>query len=216
VDVARTSPVAQLFSDGLAMSTILLWIAFFANLLNMYLFSYWMPTVLNLSGFKPETAVFYASMFQLGGILSISVLGPAIDRFGAPRVLACSFASGIAFIVAIGLLNLPAPYIALPILGAGAAMIGSQLGANAMAAGLYPARIRSTGVGWALGIGRLGGIAGPAIGGMLLALGLPPREIFLCATGPAIVAAVATMLLTVKASTRRGDAAPRETQTRAA
>ena len=216
VDVARTSPIAQLFSDGLAMSTILLWIAFFANLLNMYLFSYWMPTVLNLSGFKPETAVFYASMFQLGGILSISVLGPAIDRFGAPRVLACSFASGIAFIVAIGLLNLPAPYIALPILGAGAAMIGSQLGANAMAAGLYPARIRSTGVGWALGIGRLGGIAGPAIGGMLLALGLPPREIFLCATGPAIVAAVATMFLTVKASTRHGDAAARGTQTRAA
>ena len=41
---------------------MLVWIVFFANLLNMYLFSYWMPTVLNLSGLKPEVAVFYASM----------------------------------------------------------------------------------------------------------------------------------------------------------
>ena len=65
-------------------------------------------------------------------------------EFGAPKVLACSFASGVVFILVVGLYNLPAPYIAIPILGAGAAMIGSQLGANAMAAGLYPARIRST------------------------------------------------------------------------
>ena len=208
VDVAQGNPVRQLFTGGLAASTILLWVAFFANLLNMYLFSYWMPTVLNLSGLKPETAVFYASMFSLGGILSTLLLGPMIDRFGAPRVLACSFASGVIFVLAIGLYNLPAPYIMIPILGAGAAMIGSQLGANAMASGLYPARIRSTGVGWALGIGRLGGIAGPAIGGALLAAGLPPKEIFLCACGPALIAAGATILLTVKAARRREVAVP--------
>jgi MFS transporter, AAHS family, 4-hydroxybenzoate transporter len=215
VDVAKGNPVQQLFTGGLAGTTILLWIAFFANLLNMYLFSYWMPTVLNLSGLKPETAVFYASMFQLGGILSTLLLGPMIDRFGAPRVLACSFASGVVFVLLVGLANLPAPYIMLPILGAGAAMIGSQLGANAMAAGLYPARIRSTGVGWALGIGRLGGIAGPAIGGALLAFGLPPKQIFLCACGPALIAACATILLTVKVARNR-DIIVAATQTRTA
>ena len=198
VDVAKGNPVQQLFTGGLALSTILLWVAFFANLLNMYLFSYWMPTVLTLSGFKPENAVFYASMFQLGGIASCAVLGPAMDRFGPPRVLAVSFASGVIFVLAVGLANLPAPFIMLPIFGAGAAMIGSQLGANAMAAGIYPARIRSTGVGWALGIGRLGGIAGPAIGGGLLAFGLPPTQIFLCACGPALIAACATLALTIK------------------
>ena len=215
VDVAEGNPVRQLFTAGLAGATILLWVAFFANLLNMYLFSYWMPTVLSLSGLKPEIAVFYASMFQLGGILSTILLGPMIDRFGAPRVLACSFASGVIFILMVGLYSLPAPYIALPILGAGAAMIGSQLGANAMAAGLYPARIRSTGVGWALGIGRLGGIAGPALGGALLAFGLQPNQIFLCACGPALIAALATILLTVKAARSQDVIAP-VTQTRAA
>src|ERR1700710_2164176 len=206
VDVAEGNPVRQLFAGGLATATILLWVAFFANLLNMYLCSYWVPTVLTLSGLKPEIAVFYASMFQLGGILSTILLGPAIDKFGAPRVLACSFASGVLFILIVGLYSLPAPYIALPILGAGAAMIGSQLGANAMAAGLYPARVRSTGVGWALGIGRLGGIAGPALGGALLAFGLPPKQIFLCACGPALIAALATILITVKATQHRDTA----------
>jgi AAHS family 4-hydroxybenzoate transporter-like MFS transporter len=208
VDIAKGNPVQQLFTGGLAVSTILLWIAFFANLLNMYLFSYWMPTVLTLSGFKPENAIFYASMFSLGGILSTALLGPMIDKFGAPRVLACSFASGVIFILTIGLYTLPAPWIMIPILGAGAAMIGSQLGANAMAAGLYPARIRSTGIGWALGIGRLGGIAGPALGGSLLAFGLPPKQIFLCACGPALIAAVATVLLTVRAPKQRDVVVP--------
>jgi AAHS family 4-hydroxybenzoate transporter-like MFS transporter len=200
VDIAKGNPVQQLFTGGLGLTTMLVWVVFFANLLNMYLFSYWMPTVLNLSGLKPEVAIFYASMFQLGGIASCLLLGPMIDRFGAPRVLACSFASGVIFILTIGLANVPAPFIAIPLLGAGAAMIGSQLGANAMVAALYPARIRSTGVGWALGVGRLGGIAGPAIGGTLLAFGLPPKEIFLLACGPALIAAICTFLLTVKAA----------------
>jgi AAHS family 4-hydroxybenzoate transporter-like MFS transporter len=138
-----------------------------------------------------------------------------IDRFGAPRVLSCSFASGVVFILIIGLYSLPAPYIAIAILGAGAAMIGSQVGANAMAAGIYPARIRSTGVGWALGIGRLGGIAGPALGGALLAFGLPPKQIFLCACGPAVIAALATILLTMKAAQHRDVVTP-ATQTNTA
>src|SRR3978361_700092 len=76
------------------------------------------------------------------------------------------------------------------------------------AGGLYPARIRSTGVGWALGIGRLGGIAGPALGGGLLAFGLQPNQIFLCACGPALIAALATIMLTVKAAKNSDVIAP--------
>jgi AAHS family 4-hydroxybenzoate transporter-like MFS transporter len=203
VDVATSDPVRQLFAGGLALTTMLIWVVFFANLLNLYLFSYWMPTVLNLSGLKPESAVFYASMFPLGGILSCALLGPMIDRFGAPKVLAASFASGVIFVLAVGLASLPAPFIGIPIFGAGAAIIGSQLGANAMVAGLYPARIRSTGIGWALGIGRVGAIVGPVIGGTLLGFGLPPKQIFLCACVPALIAATCTFMLTMKAARNR-------------
>jgi len=93
------------------------------------------------------------------------------------------------------------PYLLLVsvIFLSGMTIIGSQTGANATAGALYPARMRTCGIGWALGIGRLGGIAGPAIGGTLLGFGLPPTQIFLCACGPALIAAVCTLLLTVKA-----------------
>ena len=87
-------------------------------------------------------------------------------------------------------------------------MIGSQLGANAMVAALYPARIRSTGVGWALGVGRVGSIAGPLIGGAMLELQWTPREIFLAGVLPALVSAVTVILsgrLQGKASPYRGD-----------
>jgi MFS transporter, AAHS family, 4-hydroxybenzoate transporter len=74
-------------------------------------------------------------------------------------------------------------------------IVGSQTGANATCGKLYPARMRTSGLGWALGIGRLGGIAAPALGGYLLSLGVHPPHIFLSACGFALIAAIATALL---------------------
>ena len=82
----------------------------------------------------------------------------------------------------------------------GMTIVGSQTGANATAGALYPARMRTSGLGWALGIGRLGGIAAPALGGYLLALGLAPTRIFLSASAFALVAAMATALLVFRGS----------------
>jgi len=81
----------------------------------------------------------------------------------------------------------------------GMTIIGSQTGANATCGKLYPARIRTTGLGWALGIGRLGGIAAPALGGYLLAQGLAPTHIFLSASFFALVAAAAVAMLGIRA-----------------
>jgi fucose permease len=77
----------------------------------------------------------------------------------------------------------------------GLTIIGSQTGANAACGKLYPARMRTSGLGWALGIGRLGGIAAPVLGGYLLRTGMKPTHIFLGACLFALVAAVATGLL---------------------
>ena len=110
----------------------------------MYLFGYWMPTVLNLSGLTPEVAVFYASMF-CSAASSCLVLGPG------DRSLRRAESAGLQLRLRRHLHSRGRPlqsagaHTAIPIFGAGAAMIGSQLGANAMVAALYPARIRSTG-----------------------------------------------------------------------
>jgi AAHS family 4-hydroxybenzoate transporter-like MFS transporter len=200
VDVAQGNPVRMLFSNGYGLQTTLLWIIFFCSLMNLFLFAYWMPTVFNLIGMSPPQAVFASSLRDLGAIFAVLYLGLAIDRIGPERSLALHYAAGAVFIAVIALVALPYTMLLVMSFLAGMTIIGSQTGANATCGKLYPARMRTSGIGWALGIGRLGGIAAPVLGGYLLALGLPPTQIFLSACGFALVAAAATALLVFRGS----------------
>jgi AAHS family 4-hydroxybenzoate transporter-like MFS transporter len=172
-----------------------MWIIFFCSLLNLFLFAYWLPTVLNLVGFTPSQAVFASSLRDFGAIFAVLYLGLLIDRVGPERSLAFHYAVGAVFIALIALVAMPYALLLAVIFFSGMTIIGSQTGANATCGKLYPARMRTSGLGWALGIGRLGGIAAPALGGYLLARGLAPTHIFLSACLFAVVAAVATGLL---------------------
>jgi MFS transporter, AAHS family, 4-hydroxybenzoate transporter len=198
VDVARGNPIAMLFGKGYALQTVLLWVIFFCSLMNLFLFVYWMPEVLHLTGMTPPEAARATSFRELGAILAVVYLGLLIDRSGPERALTANYAAGIVFIAAIALAAMPYLLLVIVILLSGMTIIGSQTGANAACGKLYPARMRTSGLGWALGIGRLGGIAAPALGGWLLSLGLPPRQIFLSACLFAAIAAVATGLLALR------------------
>ncbi len=195
VDVAHGNPVRMLFSEGYALQTILLWIVYFCSLMNLFLFAYWMPTVLNLIGMSPSQAVFASSLRDLGALFPALYLGLMIDRVGPERALALHYAAGAVFIAMIALVALPYALLLLMTFLAGMTIIGSQTGANGTCGKLYPARMRTSGLGWALGIGRVGGILAPLLGGYLLTLGLAPTRIFLSACIFALVAAAATGLL---------------------
>jgi AAHS family 4-hydroxybenzoate transporter-like MFS transporter len=199
VDVATGNPVAGLFRDGLAPTTVLVWILYFANLVSIYLIAYWLPTVLHMSGLSPADSVFAASLRDAGPLLSIFVLAPLSHRFSPQSVLAVSLAAGIFAIGAVGLADLPYLPLLATIFLIGCCTTGSMTVINGMTAALYPARVRNTGMGWALGIGRLGGIGGPWLGGLLLGLGWPPRQIFLFACVTASIAAVCVLLLRLQA-----------------
>jgi AAHS family 4-hydroxybenzoate transporter-like MFS transporter len=198
VDVARGNPIRMLFSPGYALQTVLLWIIYFCSLLNLFLFAYWMPTVFNLIGMSPAQAVFASSLRDFGAIFVALYLGLAIDRLGPERTLALHYAVGAVFIAAIALLAMPYAILCVASFLAGMTITGSQTGANGACGKLYPARMRTSGLGWALGIGRLGAIAAPLLGGYLLALGLPPTHIFLSASVFALIAAGTTALLTLR------------------
>ena len=172
----------------LCLADHLLWIVYFCSLLNLFLFAYWMPTVLNLIGMTPGQAVFASSLRDCGGIFVALYLGLAIDRIGPERTLALHYALGAVFIAMIALVALPYAMVLVVSFLAGMTIIGSQTGANGACGKLYPARMRTTGLGWALGIGRLGGVAAPVLGGYLLALGLAPTRIFLSACLFALIA----------------------------
>jgi len=174
---------------------VLLWIVFFCSLLNLFLFAYWMPTVLTLIGMSPSQAVFASSLRDFGAMFAVLYLGFAVDRMGPERALALHYAAGAIFIAAIALVALPYGLLLAMTFLAGMTITGSQTGANGACGKLYPARMRTSGLGWALGIGRLGGIVAPVLGGYLLSLGLAPTRIFLSACLFALIAALATALL---------------------
>ncbi len=198
LDLAHGNPIKMLFGEGYALQTILLWIIFFCSLLNLFLFVFWMPTVFHLIGMTPGQAVFASSFRDFGAIFAVLYLGLAIDKIGPERSLTFHYAAGAVFIGLIALVAMPYGVLLAVTFFAGVTIIGSQTGANAACGALYPARMRTSGLGWALGIGRLGGIAAPALGGYLLARGFPPTQIFLSACFFAIVAAVATALLALR------------------
>jgi MFS family permease len=180
------------FALPTGLSTLLI---FFCSRLNLFLFTYWMPTVFTMIGMTPAQAIFASSLRDFGAIFVALYLGFAIDRIGPERTLALHYAAGAVFIAMIALLSVPYMILCAMAFLAGATITGSQTGANGTCGKLYPARMRASGLGWALGIGRLGAIVAPLLGGYLLALGLPPTQIFLSACVFALIAAGATAAL---------------------
>jgi AAHS family 4-hydroxybenzoate transporter-like MFS transporter len=200
VDVARSNPIWMVFGRGYRLQTALMWIIYFCSLLNLFLFAYWMPTVLNMIGMTPSQAVFASSLRDCGAIFVVLYLGFAIDHIGPERTLALHYAIGAVFIALIALVALPYLVLYAVTFLAGMTIIGSQTGLNGACGKLYPARMRTSGLGWSLGVGRLGAIVAPVLGGYLLAIGLQPTRIFLVACLFALIAAAATALLAFRGS----------------
>jgi AAHS family 4-hydroxybenzoate transporter-like MFS transporter len=183
--------VKQLFTEGRAGVTSLIWVVYFMNLLNLYFLNSWLPTIISDAGIPVSTAVLLTSLFQVGGIGGALALGRALDRDFSFRILAACYLWAAVCVYLIGAAGTSVPVLALTIACAGLGIIGGQNASHALTADLYPTRIRSTGVGWALGIGRIGSIVGPLVGGQLLTRGTAIRQVFWAAAVPALIATAA-------------------------
>lgn len=192
-EAARMS-VGSLFKSGRARATALLWIIFFCSLLDVYLLVNWLPTLMNSVGASIQVSIIAGSLLQLGGLIGGFCLGVVFDRRGARMAMAPAYLLASFCIAAIGFTaSVSIPLTLVAVLGAGFGVIGGQTAANALSAITYPTEIRSTGVGWALGVGRVGSIAGPALAGVLIGMEIPLRTLFLLSAVPALVAAIATV-----------------------
>jgi AAHS family 4-hydroxybenzoate transporter-like MFS transporter len=192
---AEGLPVRHLFREQRAVSTVLLWIMFFMNLLCLFFLASWLPTVITGKGLSLEVAAIATALLQIGGCLGTLCFGPLIDRFGAFAVLSINYVAASIFIALIGVSGTEVALIIATAFAAGFCIVGGQNAMNALASIIYPTFIRSTGVGWALGIGRIGTIVGSSVGGALLALHLPIPTIFTVAAAPALCTAAATVAL---------------------
>jgi AAHS family 4-hydroxybenzoate transporter-like MFS transporter len=189
--------VKQLFTEGRAAATALIWIVYFVNLLDLYFLTSWLPTIISDAGIPVGTAILLTALFQLGGIGGALALSGVLDRHFSFGIVAACYLWAAASVFLIGKVGTSVPVLAVTIACAGLGIIGGQNLSHALTAEVYPTRIRSTGVGWALGIGRIGSIVGPILGGQLLVRGTSIRQVFWAAAVPALIGAAAAAILSV-------------------
>ncbi|MGY8682829.1 MFS transporter [Bradyrhizobium sp. UFLA05-153] len=188
-------PVTKLLGEGRASMTVLLWIAFFMNLLVMYFLVNWMPSLLKASGLPLNIAILSTAVLNAGGVVGAVVLGRFVDRLDPYLVLGGAYSASALFIAGIAFGSANVWTLMISTFLAGFGVVGAQIGMNALAASLYPTEIRSTGVGWALGVGRIGSIIGPVAGGVLLGFGWTAQSVVLTAAVPAMLAGLAVIAL---------------------
>ena len=186
--------VTALFQTGLASTTLLLWAINLLNLLDIYFILQWTPALLHSTGVSSSRAILVTSTYGFGLILGSVLMASIVDRFGIERVLTWCLAFGALCVLSIGLFNPRFWLLSLIVCGAGIGA-GSQAGINSLSGIAYAPAIRSTGAGWALGVGRIGTITGPLLGGLLLVLGLSSQNLFIVAAIPAIIAALSMATL---------------------
>ena len=189
-------PIITLFHEGRAAGTLLLWTMQFMNLINLYMLSTWLPTIARGMGMTTTAALMIGTMFQTGGAVGSIAIGKPIDKWGFFGVLITCFAGAGVMIALIGQPGLTATVLFVVVFLAGFGILGGQAGNNAVAAMYYPTTLRSTGVGAALGVGRIGSILGPSVAEFMR-----PRysthQLFLAFALPALLSAVAVALLRV-------------------
>ncbi|CAK7260732.1 MULTISPECIES: MFS transporter [unclassified Shinella] len=199
--------VAELFRHQRAARTVLLWVAFFCCLLLVYLLSSWLPKVMQEAGYAEKASLMTLFSLNFGGMAGAIAGGWLGDRFGLPKVVISYFAAATLSIALVGF-GLPVTLLFLMVFVAGATTIGTQILLYASVAQLYNLSVRSTGLGWASGVGRIGAIVGPTLGGMLLAKELPLQQNFLIFAVPAAVSTLAMLAFAVSHARRTEVAAP--------
>jgi len=186
-------PVTQLFAEGRAAGTLLLWVPFFMNLLILYFVLSWLPSLLRQSGLPVGAGVQAVASFSLGGMLGTLTEGHIMRALGTRSALMVEFAACMLLIPSLAAAAAsPASMLAI-VFALGVVVQGAQAGLNALAAMFYPTAMRATGIGWALGVGRVGSIVGPTVGGMLLSRNWSADEIFMAGIAPAVLAAAAIL-----------------------
>jgi AAHS family 4-hydroxybenzoate transporter-like MFS transporter len=195
--------VKALFTDGRAYPTTMLWIAFVANLFILTYLVFWLPTLLRQVGQPLSVAIAVTIWYAIGGCVGGLTMGWLADKLGSlPKVLATAYglAAVTICIAAFSLTNTPILVVAMFLTGC--CINGGQGSLNTISAMFYPTAIRATGIGWALGVGRIGAVIGPAVGGTLVAASFAPVNVILANVLPAVIGVVAIALFSLSHATR--------------
>lgn len=191
----RQGFATALFAEGRLAPTLLLWVGFFLALLTMYLLLNWLPSLLIGRGVARGDASWVQMAFNVGGVIASIAVGRLMDGSRRGLTVIATFAATVAALAALA--SVPPVFALLLLVGAavGATVSGTQTILYAMAPSAYPARVRGTGVGSAVSVGRLGSAAGPILAAVLLGSGQSGTQVILTLAPIILVAGVVTLVL---------------------
>ena len=193
---STSASVAELFRHNRTLGTLAMWLCFFCCLLMVYALGSWLPQLMRSAGYSLGSSLSFLLALNFGGMLGAICGGRIADRFGLPRVVIAYFALGALCIALLGT-NPAMPVLYLLIFIAGAGTTGTQILLYASVAEFYNLSVRSTGLGWASGMGRVGAIVGPMLGGLLMAAKLPMAMNFVAFAIPGVIAVLATLVFII-------------------
>ncbi len=184
-------PILGLLETTYRKPTLQLWLALFMSFATLYFLTSWIPKLATDAGLSVKLAIYAGTVFNLGAFLGIITQGFISIRLGLKKTLASFFIFTGVLMASFGIfIGSDIILVIFALLGFG--IQGGFVGLYALAARLYPTEFRTTGVGWAMGAGRVGGIVSPQIAGILIGAGLGLTANFMIFAIPAVIAGIAT------------------------
>lgn len=185
---------AGIFSSKYLMGTILIGAMSFIGLLSTYGLNTWLPKIMESNGATSHDSLYSLLFLNGGAVFGGLIASWFADRIGAKTVITSTFAlAAICLGVLPNISSWPMMYTAIAFAGVG--VLGTQVLTYGLTSNFFGTECRAAGVAWCAGFGRLGGIVGPAIGGLIIGAGFGPSSAFLIFAAAAAIGAVCTLLI---------------------
>jgi len=182
--------MSQLLAREHRKVTLTLWTTFFLAFSALYFLLSWIPMLIEESGFSAADAREAFFLFNLGGVIGVWILGILSTRWKLTNIVFTLMFSASIFMVIFAAMPGDIDLLLTLIFIIGLLQQGGFTGLYAAAAKAYPTSMRSTGIGWSIGLGRFGAVAGPAVAGYLIAGGLDMAANFYIFAVPLAVSAI--------------------------
>lgn len=194
----RRRGFSALVTRKYAWPTLLLGLMGFSGLLLTYGLTTWLPDIMGRLGYGADMSLTFLLVLNVGAILGGMIASRPADKFGAKRVVATTFVLAAISMILLTM-GLPLVLLLLFVAAAGCGTIGTQVLVYGLVSNYYSSNARAAGVAWCAGFGRLGGIAGPLVGGILIGAGLENIAAFYIFAGIALFGAVVTAIVPARA-----------------
>jgi AAHS family 4-hydroxybenzoate transporter-like MFS transporter len=188
-------PLWHLFTHNRTFGTAVLWTSYFVVFLLLVTNAAWTPILLRTAGMPLANSAIAVAVFSLGSVVGTPLAGWLVNRFGARAVVPAACAGSALALGAVGF-SISSFALVVVLQGSAGFFLGvASSGLIALAAAFYPTAIRSTGVGWAMGLGRFGSFVGPLAVGMLAIRGWSISGTFAALGATALFGALFTSMI---------------------